>query len=229
VAGACQLLICHLLFPEPPGLHAPGFRHLSATSHARHDVRGRALKRRFCGHVPRPQCLPLDFGASPSRAAPAAQLQPVAPEAERGTLRPRNVPFEGNLGGSDAECVMRSGSSQVVQPRGTSPRGVTLFWQSQMAGGVYQGPRSVAGTTWAATWLPCRKNSILSWTSWLRNTSSIYPLTRTQMSSCLRASLVGTHPQPRLRSSVDMLLTIPACLSPRCPARAGYRSAGRGT
>jgi hypothetical protein len=37
--------------------------------------------------------------------------------------------------GSAAGVVKRSGSSQVVQPRGTSPRGVRLFQQSPRAGG----------------------------------------------------------------------------------------------
>jgi hypothetical protein len=146
--GTCQLLTCHLLFPEPPGLHAPGFRHLSATSHARHDFRGRALRRRSCWRVPRPQCSPLDFGASPSRAAPVAQHQPVAPEAERGTLRLRNVPFEGNLGGSDADGVMRSGSSQVVQPRGTGPGTLNPFCSLKWLAACTKVSRSAAGTTW---------------------------------------------------------------------------------
>jgi hypothetical protein len=58
---------------------------------------GRALRRCSCEPVPRPPRSPLDFGASHSRAAPCRRSSsPRRPEAERGTVRPRNVPCERN-------------------------------------------------------------------------------------------------------------------------------------
>ena len=62
---------------SPLRLYAPGFLHLSATSRTRQDSRGRALKRRFGGLVPRPQHSPVYFGASGSWAVPAAEFETV--------------------------------------------------------------------------------------------------------------------------------------------------------
>jgi hypothetical protein len=59
------------------------------------DSRGRILKRHFRGDVPRPQHAPVYFRASSSRAARYRGISGPAQtlEAERGVLRPRNVPF----------------------------------------------------------------------------------------------------------------------------------------
>jgi hypothetical protein len=75
-----------LAVPRAPGALRPGVSALVSYIPARLDSRGRALKRCFRGDVPRPQRSPVDSGASCSRAAPVAELQPVAARRAAGNL-----------------------------------------------------------------------------------------------------------------------------------------------
>jgi hypothetical protein len=98
------------------------------------DSCGRILKRHFRGNFPRPQHAPVYFGTSSSRAARYCGISGRAQtlEAERGVLRPRNVPFESDLGGLGRRSFAFSCSCLVDSAlRGHAPR----------AGDVLQSPK----------------------------------------------------------------------------------------
>jgi GNAT superfamily N-acetyltransferase len=219
--------------------HVPVERSRLSSYQARKDSRGRILKRHFRWHVPRPQHLPVYFGASSSRAAPCRGISGRAPrlEAKRGTLRQVSVSdYVRTVMIQQASRELAAAQSQTIA---MTPDERHQFWQAlskppkltkaQKELGKNHARKSVSGIQFHAGWtieLLAKSHNRQTFDSgnsavndWLRKTafqSQSKQLTTTKVLLDETARIVGYY---TLATSQVDFVDLPANLARSLPRR----------